>query len=299
MTGSRPVLVGYADDAAGDAALRVAMQEAELRHTSLTIFHQLVGTEVPDRYQQTPPTLDGHRAAVDGLVRKANEVVPGFEDVDVRVVTDAIAEALVFSSSAAALVVVGVTSNHAATAAAFDTVPRELVRRSRCPVLLVPPGGDVWMGAQIVCGIDRSESSASALRWAAQEADRRGVIVHAVELLKKKPTRLLDAGDRNSLQSWVRDNVPLASTFVVCTTEVAHAGHRLLEFAEHAHGLLVIGAHEKSSWRKLSVARTVTAQTRVQVAVVPASYGAALPTLNVADQVFDDSTRPAATVLAG
>jgi nucleotide-binding universal stress UspA family protein len=266
---NQPVVLGYADDRVGDAALTIAVNEARLRDTSLTIIHQLVGTEVTERYGRYASSIDTRRASEYRLVCKVNDIAPDFASFDIRVVARAIGDELVAASRVSSLIVLGVSTKHAVTAAAFDTVPRELVRRSRCPVLLIPANCDEWAGAPLICGIDRSEASTQALRWAAEEADRRGVIVQAVEILATKPSRLLDANDPDSLQSWVRARVPFAAATVLCSVEVAHAKHRLIEMTSEAHGLLVIGAHERSAWRPASIARTLTAQTRVPVVVVP------------------------------
>ena len=280
---NQPVVIGYAEDVVGDAALKIAFNEARLRNTSLTIVHQLVGPEVPERYGRYPSTTDSRRATEYGIVCKANDIAPDFDTVDVRVINHAIGDELVALSQESALIVLGVTTKHALSAVAFDTVPRKLVRRSRCPVILVPESCDEWAGAPLICGIDRSPASANALRWAAEEADRRGVIVYAVEILTTEPTSCLDSNDPDSLQSWVRARVPNAASTVLCSTEVAHAKHRLIELTTEAHGLLVIGAHERSGWRAISVARGITAQSRVPVVVVPSCMAdqaakAAMPT---------------------
>jgi nucleotide-binding universal stress UspA family protein len=170
--------------------------------------------------------------------------------------------------------VLGMTTHHPFEAIAFDTVPYQLVRRSHCPVLLVPAEAQERQGAPVICGTDRSPASASALRWAAAEASRRGVAVRAVEILPKKSLRSAVPTDGGSLEAWVRDQLSESATTVSCSTETAHPSRRLLEITQECHGLLVIGAQEHTRWLQESVARTVTSQTHVPVVVVPAADAA-------------------------
>lgn len=293
MDTPRPVLVGYADDAAGGAAFRAAAIEARLRGTSLTVMHQLVGTEAPERYGPSEHSADNRRAAAYELLRKAHDAAPGIEHIDLRITTGAIAQELVLASKEASLIVLGATTKHPAAAVAFDTVPHEVVRRSHCPVLLVPAECTEWQGAPVVCGIDRSAASIGALHWAADEAARRGVVVHAVEIVRKQPADQAGAHDADSLQRWVREHLPHSATTVICTTDVTHVSHRLLEIAREGHGLLVIGAHERSGWRFASVARAVTSQTQVPVVVVPVRASLELEAVSLGGPAHTASARSA------
>jgi nucleotide-binding universal stress UspA family protein len=146
MERARSVLVAYADDAPG----RAAAAEAQLDDGSLTIMHKLVGAQAPERFGPGARSSEKDRAAVDALLQLAHDAAPGIERVDVRVTAGELAQELVIASKTAALIVLGLTTKHATTAAVFDTLPRELVRRSHCPVLLVPADSVEWRGAQII-----------------------------------------------------------------------------------------------------------------------------------------------------
>jgi nucleotide-binding universal stress UspA family protein len=265
---SRPVIVGYAPGAAGDAALRVAGTEARLRHASVTIVHKLIGVDAPEAFGHQDNAAGKTRAAINHLRGIAHDVIPDVDSVDVRIVMGRIAEELLLASQSASMIVVGVTTDHAASAAALNTVPRELAQRSQCPVLVVPAATAQTDCTGIVCGIDRSAASISALLWAAHEADLRGVAVHAVEILAQHLHRSTPTAVE-PLSDWVQANLPISATTVICSTEFGSPAHRLLETAAERRGLLVIGGHEHVGLMRRSVARVVTSQTRVPVAVVP------------------------------
>lgn len=266
----RPVVVGYSEGATGDTALRAAAVEARLRQAPVTILHKFLGPQTPEVFARPTAADDERRAAIDHLLRTAHDAIPGIEHIDVRVVTGPIGGELVLASKTAALIVLGVTTNHAASAALFDTVPREVVRHAHCPVLVVPAAETGQSPSQVVCGIDRSPASINALRWATADAALRGVTVLAVEIL---PQHHHDAGRDGpplTLSRWVDRHAPQVATTVICSAEVGKPAHRLIEIAAANNALLVIGGHDQhgSRWPR-SVARVVTSQTRVPVVVIP------------------------------
>jgi nucleotide-binding universal stress UspA family protein len=261
-----PIIVGYADGICCESTLRAADLEARLRETSIVIMHQLIGVHAPETFGHNDNVLGKRRAAAYQLLRTAKNVMPDIDRVQTRIVTDPIAEALVLASHTATMLVLGVTTSHASAAAAFDTVPREVSRRARCPVLLVPPGLTTE-GVEIVCGIDRTPASVDALHWAASEAALRGVAVLAVDVVASAPHRG-GGDDRGPLSDWVQRHVPQSATTIMCDTTYGSPAHRLLEIAEQRQGILVIGRHTRGGLARRSVARVVTAQTRVPVVVV-------------------------------
>jgi nucleotide-binding universal stress UspA family protein len=273
-TGSsrRSVIVAYADDGAGDAALRVAAREARLRGTSLTIMHKLVGQEAPEVYGGSDLSGAQRRAALHRLVRVAHEVAPGIDDIDVRTVPGPLDTALVVASRSAELLVLGTTTGHATAAALLDTVPRHLSRHAHCPVMITPAGSEDV--SQVMCGTDRSANSTHAAAWAAAEAARRGVTLLVVELLPASNHQAIVLDDE-TLTGWVRDHLPPAATTALCSTEVAFGStaHRLLDIAVEQNALLVIGSHDRDRHRwTRSVARVATAQSRQPVVVVPPDW---------------------------
>ena len=267
----RPVVVGYLEGPAGTNALRAAAAEARLRGAPLSLVHKLVGTEAPEVFASAESAEERRRAATSRVLAVAHEVAPDLEHVDARVTTAPIAEELIVASRSALLLVLGVTTTHATTAALLDTVPREVVRHAHCPIILVPPTWPTKAPSRVICGLDRSTSSIDALHWAAKEADLRGITVLAVEVRPAGRDGRAADPEEVSLSNWVRMHLPSVSTTVVCSSESGPAGRRLLEIATESNGMLVIGSHSPGRRLGRSVVRTVTSQSKVPVVVVPHS----------------------------
>lgn len=79
------------------------------------------------------------------------------------------------------LVVVGAGSRGGAAATWLGSTPRDVVRHSPCPVVVVRGAASRGRPDRVLVGVDGSATSDKALLWAADEADRHGVdlvIVH-------------------------------------------------------------------------------------------------------------------------
>jgi nucleotide-binding universal stress UspA family protein len=265
----RPVVVGYEDGLAGTAALLVALNEAQTRPAPLLIVHGLTGVERPPFYGADSADDTSRRAVTRKIMRRIDELSPEPRgvDVSVEIVATWVARELIRASAGAQLLVLGVTTKHALAAAAFDTVPHEVTRRAECPVMVVPAHSEAEQPRVIVCGVDRTPGSADALRWAANEAARRGVTLLAIE---ERSDGDHDESD-SSLSDWVRAQHPDAETTIVCQVEAArHPAQALLAAAEQRNGLLVVGRSDHRGAKGLrSVARKVSAQTSVPTVIVP------------------------------
>jgi nucleotide-binding universal stress UspA family protein len=140
--GHGKVLVGVENDADGEAVL-FALEEAARRGARLRALHAVGRVRT-----QPPASVSGLRA--DRALRArtgaavARHVVAGlrekFPDVPVRcdAVRHRAAEALVHASRAADVVVVAVRPSDPGTDARLGPVAHALLRRSHCPVVLVP-----------------------------------------------------------------------------------------------------------------------------------------------------------------
>ncbi len=80
---------------------------------------------------------------------------------------------LVNDSATSSLIVVGAPGTRRLDRWRMHPVTRAVVRRSRCPVVLVGGGEELPAKRRVLCGIDGSAASIAALRWAADEADAR------------------------------------------------------------------------------------------------------------------------------
>jgi nucleotide-binding universal stress UspA family protein len=268
-TTQRPVVVGYEEGLAGTAALLVALDEAQTRGAPLMVLHGLTGVERPPFYGADSADDTSRRAVTRNILRRIDELSPEPRDVEVTVeiVTTWVARELIRASANAQLVVLGGTTKHALAAVAFDTVPHEVTQHAGCPVMVVPVGAEGNRPRVIVCGVDRSTGSADALRWAADEAGRRGVTLLAIEERSDGDHTEPDS----SLSDWVRAQHSDAETTIVCQVENGrHPAQALVAAAEEREGLLVVGRREHRGTKALrSVARKVSAQTSVPIVIVP------------------------------
>ena len=80
------------------------------------------------------------------------------------------------------LIVVGASAHEGHSAFWLGSTPRQLVRHSPCPVVVVRGSATRGRPDRVVVGVDGSASSTAALDWAGDEADRHRVplvLVHA------------------------------------------------------------------------------------------------------------------------
>ncbi len=78
------------------------------------------------------------------------------------------------------LVVLGASRRRGAAAFWLGSTPRQLVRSSPCPVVVVRNPGTTNRPDRVVVGVDGSPLSDAAIDWAADAADRHGVPLHVV-----------------------------------------------------------------------------------------------------------------------
>jgi nucleotide-binding universal stress UspA family protein len=196
-------------------------------------------------------------------------------EVHITVTGSPIVEELVIASRSATQLVLGVSTNSAATAVIFDTVPRALARRSACPVTLVPGLSEEREIRQIVCGVDRSDASAAALKWAAGEASRRDVALAAIEIAVPGHGHRDHRTKTPPLSAWVGQQLPPSSPVASCVTEVGvrRPAQRLIDVAAQQQAMLAIGTSNRPAFRLASsVAGSASSQTQVPVTLVPASW---------------------------
>jgi nucleotide-binding universal stress UspA family protein len=147
----------------------------------------------------------------------------------------------------------------------LGSVTEKVIRKAPCPTLVVPPRApDVPPDApvqfkRVLCAVDFSDSSLSALAYAltlAEEADARLTLLHVIEMppeLRENPLapdfdldRLHAAADAEARRR-LRDLIPDAAR-TYCTVETAvvegRAYRRVLQLAaEQKSDLIVMGVH--------------------------------------------------------
>ena len=266
-TDCRPVVVGYTATDAGDVALRVGAREARIRGTRLTIMRVPPDPRTASARQADGLTVKQRHAAIAQLMAQATHARSGLQVIDVRRASQPLAVELLRCSLDASLVVVGIARSISPKVLTIDATSRVVVDRGHCPVLIVPEGTTDNPPAAIVCGVARSESSATALRWAAAQARCRQVGLVVV------PIGGGLAGARSgtffgpSFAGWLRRE--LASEDVVPTIDQTHRTvEELIEIAEARRALLVIGNSGLNDRPERAFVHCLTAQSRVPVVVV-------------------------------
>lgn len=185
-----PVVVGLDLSATSELAVDWGAAEAVLRGCTLELVHVapptalpavvVSDTDNPHVYGDTPPlTLPHSRCeAIGAKVRHAHPSL----DVVVRVVPGAdAAHTLVEESRHAAVVALGARGLGSLRGMVLGSVSKAVTEHSHVPVVVVRHAASTTIpDPRVVVGVDGSEVSAPALRFAFEEARRRRVGVTAV-----------------------------------------------------------------------------------------------------------------------
>ena len=170
MTGARPVVVGVDGSEIAWTALDWAAAEAHITARPLLIVHagDVTATE-------TAPAPYGRELLGDAVARLAEgdlripiatELRPGAPD-----------ELLLELSREADLLVVGTARPGRLNPLALGSVPQRVLGRSRCPVVVVRQPG--IPDGPVLVGVSSSAGGLAAMRFAAEEARRRGSVLVA------------------------------------------------------------------------------------------------------------------------
>jgi len=178
------ITVGVDSSAGAAAALRWAMREAELRGWAITA---VLAWDFLDQQRSTvgepfDPSY-GEPDALDAL----NDIVlatTGAEAAAVisrRVVCDLAVPALLGASSGSDLLILGARGLGGFRGLLLGSVSQQCLHHATCPVAIVRaqahPGGTM---ERIVVGVDGSDNSQRALRWALDEGRLRQAAVEVV-----------------------------------------------------------------------------------------------------------------------
>ena len=183
------ILVGVDGSEGSRRALRWAMGEAVARRTLLqpvTVWQspydlgEMLYLPVDEEAIATDAKL-----RLDGAIAEAAGTDPA-PDVDPLVLHGDPAQVLCESSADAALLVVGSRGRSGLAGVMLGSVSTKCAHHSRCPLVIVPHGDRedenraLGQVTRILVGVDGSEGSRRALRWAIEEAAVRGASVDAV-----------------------------------------------------------------------------------------------------------------------
>ncbi|MFJ3233616.1 universal stress protein [Streptomyces sp. NPDC086787] len=266
-----------------------AADEAALRGLRL----RLVYASLWERYEGTVLAKDlgkpSEQVRADNIVEAAMRRAHG-RQADVKISVEVLPEepeyALVRESRTAAAVVLGSRGRSSLAEALLGSVSVTVAGHAHCPVIVLRGSHDNRAASgrhgRIVVGVGEKPVDAAAMRFAAEEARRRGVPLEAVRawrcpahettdhpLLAGEPARLHEEWAAEMLEAALRD-VP-ADVEVHRRTVEGHARQVLLDASADAD-LLVVGARRREGHYGLQlgrVAHAVLHHATCPVAVVP------------------------------
>jgi nucleotide-binding universal stress UspA family protein len=187
-----PIVVGVDGSKCDELALEWAAREASIRHLPLRIVHVLDPPVIsrPLDLQLADAILDfctqqAHET-VDAAAARARSIAPDVE-IGAEVITGQVVPGLLTASDHARLVVLGSGDRFDASRVRLGSVAAHVSTHAHCPVIVtrMPERGEPASGTargRIVVGVDGSVVSQSAVAFAFEEADWRGLgltIVHA------------------------------------------------------------------------------------------------------------------------
>ncbi len=296
MAGS--VVVGVDGSKDSGKALTWAAAEAQARGSSLLIIfglHMPV-VSVPFGGAMTVPPVPELETRVEGLLEAAVEVART-EAPTIEIATEIAhrppADVLIDASSDASLVVVGTRGLSGLGAAFLGSVSARVAAHSFCPTVVVPPDAPASSTGPVVVGVDGSAHSDAAVRFALDEAARRGAVLVAVHAYRwpvlalpvEDPQLLerLGAEEHQRAEQLVLDalertrNDSHAGVDVTTRVVAANPGDAVTEAAKDAGAALtVVGSRGRGGVAGLllgSVSQSVLHQAAGPVAVVHVAEG--------------------------
>ncbi len=287
------VVVGVDGSPESLEALRWAARAAALRDSTVRALTawDLLAQHYPDhmhRFSTTYRASDAE-AALTSYVEEALGTEAA-RTVERRVVCDLPARALIEEGADADLLVVGARGVGGFRGLLLGSVSQHCLRHAPCPVAVVRPGTTAAAGERakperIVVGVDGSENSVAALRWAVAEAELRGArlvvaTAYHVPYVGAEATafghldpRLFETSARETLEATLtRVDTSALGHPVERVTPYGDASGAVLDVAKDAD-LIVLGSRGRGGFVGLllgSVTERVAQHATCPVVVVPA-----------------------------
>lgn len=257
---TKNILVGFDGSPESNEALLWAAAEAAARERPLEIVSCYRLPMATDAYTGTPPDATAAiLETVSGEATKARDAVVARHsslDVSTRVCAGSAAHELVADDGE--LIVVGASSHRGPLAFWLGSTARAVVRRARCPVVVVRGAAGAGSPQRIVVGVDDSEQALAAVRWAATEADLHRVtlrVVHAWDYQYQTP-----AGSSSQARDLTRVDAARVLDGAVELARDMCGGDVNEELIEGSPGsailasvrdgdLLVLGSRGRGAWR--------------------------------------------------
>lgn len=288
----RPVVVGIDESFGRQRALSWAATQAQLLDAPLRIVHAL--NEYPALQPGVPGLVPlpqpppGAQSRAELQCRYALVQVEASHPrltVSADVVTGDPAQELIQCSSSARLVVVGARGLGAIKGLVMGSVSARLLLHAQSPVVVVHESASTTLpDLRIVLGVDGRADCAAAVRFAFEEADRRGAgltVVHTWDLDDSAAAASLtwsvdwaQAGEQERLalaESIAGYRAEFPWVDVRCHVVRAHPVDELARQSENA-ALLVVGSrgrHRLAGLMLGSVSQRIITRAHCPVAVVP------------------------------
>ena len=273
------IIVGVDGSEHGSVALRWATRRAERSGEEVvallawTFFDQ--GYRPPG--QDLQPAFDDHDA--QRVLARAVEAAGITGQITKVTVQDPTPEALVAAAEPDDLIVVGARGLGGFKGLLLGSVSNRVLELAPCPVVVIHGDETVAPDGEIVVGVDGSEDSMVALRWAAAEASATGAtvrIVHAwqvpiySEMAAPQVLTALEEG-ATELVAKVAADPALAGVAVERDVACDGAAHALLAHDVDASMLVVASRGHGKLKRFLlgSTSRQVAQHATSPVVVVP------------------------------
>ncbi|MGI8939247.1 MAG: universal stress protein [Iamia sp.] len=289
MDETAPIVVGVDGSEGSQAALALARREAQLWGGTVEAVMGWDHLNQPGSADEHP--FDPHyspeqaQAFLEELLAGAADDGP---QVVARAVCDHPASALLDAEQEADLLVVGARGHGGFLGLRLGSVSQKVLHHAPCPVLVVSgaaaPSTD---GRPVVAGVDGSDSSRRALRWAAHEAVRRGVrlvALHGWDLppaaapspladpMVVLPTDAFAEGATALVEAEVaalREQVPEVE--VEARAEGTGIGQALMDASEGA-AMVVVGSRGRGGFAELllgSISQQLAHHAPCPVAIIP------------------------------
>ncbi|MFI7413401.1 universal stress protein [Streptomyces sp. NPDC049627] len=284
-----PLVVGVDGSEPSLRATDWASDEAALRGVPLRVVYACLW----ERYEGAALARDLGKPSAQVLpqeitgaaARRARDRHP-----DLKVTTDVVFEepeyALVRESRDACALVVGNRGRSGLAAALLGSVSLTVAAHAHCPVVVLRGSHDNQatppVHGRVVVAVGEDAESSAAVRFAYEEARRRGVPLEAVRawrcpahestdhpLLADAPARLHEQHAEETLAKALRDAPP--DVEVLRRTVEGHA-RRVLVDASHSADLLIVGAKRRTGHLGLQLGRVTHAalhHSACPVVVVP------------------------------
>ncbi|WP_010696743.1 universal stress protein [Saccharopolyspora spinosa] len=264
-------------DGSEDSVRAAAWAVAEVGHRSAPLRLVIVNDD--------PARADYAEKAVQKAAAKCRAQAPHL-NIDAEAVSGHPVEELLRRSAEAQLVVLGKRGQGGFTDALLGGVSSAVATHASCPVVVVRKGVPTTVGP-VVAGVDGSESSLAALRFAFEEAAGRAAELVVMQVWREEGLLAvpLPPFDRAKVQREIERALAEQTAFLreefpkVRTREVAQRGHPVSALADAGRDaqLLVVGHRGRGGFDGLylgSVAAGVLHHAPCPVAVVRSAEAA-------------------------